>query len=289
MSVPVSLPCVLVDAHALARIVPGGRAAVRQLLAAHPAVLSVARDRRLEAAYFADDRAGDAHELAAEIRRVLPGGSALRKRCVVLQDADHLPVETWLTVKRSGDKALPCATHADAAPARVARRRVIREATALEPVATRSIHLAQRALARFGWPDLSARATSCYALVTGPALVTPLSVVELEDGRLLGMTVWLPVLASAATTDALAAAIARLNELFTWCCVRYEPGERGVRVQRAFEAPLEGTTVDVVANQLDLMLHFANTVGVALARVALGHATTTEVEASAEELLKPAG
>ena len=41
MSVPVSLPCVLVDAHALARIVPGGRAAVRQLLAAHPAVGAV--------------------------------------------------------------------------------------------------------------------------------------------------------------------------------------------------------------------------------------------------------
>ena len=67
-----------------------------------------------------------------------------------------------------------------------------------------------------------------------------------------------------------------------------EPSERDLRVQRTFESPLAGTTVDVVANQLDLMLHFANTVGVALARVALGHATTAEVEASAEALLKPA-
>lgn len=287
MSVPVSLPCVLVDAHALARVVPGGRAAVRHLLAAHPAVLSVARDRRLEAAYFADDRAGDAHELAAEILRALPRGSALGSRCVVLHDAGDLPAAPWLTVQRADHTTPPSATHAAAAPARIARRRVIREVTALDPVATRAIHLAQLALARFRWPDLSTRTTSCYAVISGPAFVTPLSVVELEDGRMLGMTVWLPVLASAATTDALADAIARLNELFTWCWVRYEPSERDLRVQRTFEAPIVGTTVDVVANQLDLMLHFANTVGVALARVALGHATTAEVEASAEALLKP--
>ncbi len=216
---------------------------------------------------------------------MIPSGSTLRDRCVVVDAHAGIPDVSWLAVTDHHDKIV--ATHVAATPGRLARRVMVREATALEPVVTRPIHLAQRAFARFGWPDLSTRSSSCYAVVTGPALLTPLGVYELEGGRQLGITAWLPVHAAADQASALIAAVASLNERFTWCWVHYEPNAREVRVQRAFDATVENTTVDVVANLLDLVLHFANTVGVALARVALGHATMCEVEASVEALLNP--
>ena len=285
MSVHLSLPCVVVDADAVAHLFPGGRTGLRAALRSHPAVLKASHDKQLEVAYLGADREFDASELVAELQCRMPNGSGLRDHCVAVSAAKPVPVRPWLRVEQEPSSPVSVAWHATAGRGRLAPLRAVREAAGLEIVPTRAIHLARQAFARFGWTNRSIDLHEEYAVVNGTYLLTPLSVMESDDGLALHVTVWLPCGPSADTADALTAAIARTNARIRWCQIENAHGERHIRLKHWFVADPRQVSAEHVRQVLHHLLYFANTVGVAIARTALGQVPGDSVDVAIDALL----
>lgn len=252
MSVRLSLPCVVVDADAVAHLFPGGRTGLRAALRSHPAVLKASHDRHLEVAYLGPDGEPDARELIAELRCRMPNGPGLRDHCVVANVAEPVPEQPWLRVHHKPSSPMGVAWHAAAERGRIAPLRDLREE---------------------------------YHVVYGTYLLTPLSITESDDGLALHVTIWLPCGPSPDTAGALTAAIARTNARIRCYHIEHAHGERHVRLKYWFAADPREVGAEHVMETVNDMLYFANTVGVTLARTALGQVPGDSVDVAIDELL----
>ena len=288
MSVAITNPCVLIDAAALARVVPGGRARIRGLLEAHPAVLRRAHDHRLEVAVLGPRHAADAHELAAELRRVIPAASGLRDRCLVIDDPDKVIEAPWVHTNWPGIDEYSTATHVELKRRYPARYTILREAVGLERTATRPVHLAQRAFVRMGIDDLSAKSTEVYTPIICSNVMVTLLIEESRDASVLRYTIVFPVGPTAHTAEAFEAAVARVQARVR--LLELVPVGIHQHVMWQFVQPcdLDTTTVDDVVQTIEQLLTSANLIGAALARVAFGDAPPECVEPVMDALFQKA-
>lgn len=258
--------------------------ALRALLAAHPAVLMVAHDRRLEVAYLAPSHEADVHELIAEVAAAC-GVPAEELGCVPVVNLNELGDRGWLFMdnwEESHDALI--AWHSSSARTGPARIRTVRDTVALPPGAVQPITLASRAFdeLRFVSTHTHERVRCCA--VDMPALTLKLHVVERDDARALRLSAYLPVAPLEATAAEFDCALARISARLPGLWFEEAGHFRHVVLRWVLECDPYTTTQAWVSEAMRAFLDTAHALGVPLSRVALGDAGAEAVDAALEEV-----
>jgi hypothetical protein len=284
MSVILTTPSVLVDASTVARRIPGGRAALRALLAAHPAVLTVAHDRRLEVAYLAPSHEADVHELIAEIAAAC-GVPAEELGCVPVVNLNELGDRGWLFMdnwEESHDALI--AWHAASARTGPARIRAVRDTVALPPGAVRPITLLSRTFDALGFRSTHTIDGVRVTRVVMPTLALGLHVAEAYDARALHYSATFPVAPLDWAMPEYDLAVLRIRARMPMVSFGLVGDFHHVVMHWRLECDPYTTTQDWVTGATHTFLDTAHALGVPLARIALGDARAEAVDAALEEV-----